>query len=48
MNGLLRVMLASALIASTGCATAYYSTLEQFGIEKRDVLVDRVKEARTE
>ncbi|MGF1543527.1 MAG: DUF2959 domain-containing protein [Parvularculaceae bacterium] len=36
----------AALVA--GCATAYYSTLEQFGIEKRDVLVDRVKDARGE
>lgn len=32
----------------TGCSTAYYSTLEQFGIEKRDVLVNRVKDARAE
>ena len=35
---------ASILSAPTlaGCATAYYSTLEQFGIEKREILVDRV------
>ncbi|MEL6359821.1 MAG: DUF2959 domain-containing protein [Pseudomonadota bacterium] len=37
-----------ALLAAAGCATAYYSTLEQFGVEKRDILVDRVKEARGE
>ena len=36
------------LLAGAGCATAYYSTMERFGIEKRDILVDRVKEARTE
>ena len=26
----------------TGCATAAYTIQEQFGIEKRDILVDRV------
>ncbi|MDH3645990.1 MAG: DUF2959 domain-containing protein [Gammaproteobacteria bacterium] len=29
-----------------GCSSAYYNTLEQFGIHKREILVDRVKEAR--
>lgn len=29
-----------------GCTTAYYKTMEKFGIEKRDILVDRVEEAR--
>lgn len=29
-----------------GCSTAYYSALEKVGIEKRDILVDRVEEAR--
>lgn len=33
-----------ALFALSACSTAYYSTLEKFGIEKRDVLVDRVEE----
>ena len=28
------------------CSTAYYNTLEQFGIHKREILVDRVGEAR--
>lgn len=27
------------------CSTAYYSTLEKLGIEKRDILVDRVEDA---
>ena len=48
MTNFFRAALAAAVIASAGCATAYYSTLEQFGIEKRDVLVDRVKDARGE
>lgn len=30
----------------TGCATAYYNTMERFGVHKRDILVDRVEDAR--
>lgn len=29
-----------------GCSSAYYKTLEGFGIEKRQILVDRVESAR--
>lgn len=29
-----------------GCSSAYYKTMESIGIEKRDILVDRVEEAR--
>jgi len=29
-----------------GCSSTYYKTMESFGIEKRDILVDRVEEAR--
>jgi hypothetical protein len=29
-----------------GCQSTYYSAMEKFGIEKRDILVDRVEEAR--
>ncbi|MFN3167998.1 MAG: DUF2959 domain-containing protein [Phycisphaeraceae bacterium] len=29
-----------------GCQTAYYKTMETFGYEKRDILVDRVESAR--
>lgn len=28
------------------CGTVYYETMEQFGVHKRDILVDRVEEAR--
>ncbi len=28
--------------AASGCASAYYGTMEKFGVEKRDILVDRV------
>ena len=29
-----------------GCSSAYYKTMEGFGVEKRDILVDRVEDAR--
>jgi hypothetical protein len=29
-----------------GCASTYYATMESLGIEKRDILIDRVEEAR--
>lgn len=35
-----------SLVTVSGCQTAYYATLEKFGIEKREILVDRVEEAR--
>jgi prefoldin subunit 5 len=42
-----RMGLTGCLLAlSMGCSTAYYNTMERFGIAKRDILVDRVKEAR--
>lgn len=34
------------LVLLVGCSSAYYSTLEQFGIHKREILVDRVDAAR--
>lgn len=39
-------LLAAALATTTlsGCATAYYGALEQFGLEKRDLLVTRVQD----
>jgi hypothetical protein len=41
---LLRAFAAAPLLSS--CTTAYYRALETVGIEKRDILVDRVEEAR--
>jgi len=35
-----------ALIFLAGCSSAYSSAMEQFGVHKRDILVDRVEEAR--
>ncbi|MCC7242877.1 MAG: DUF2959 domain-containing protein [Acidobacteria bacterium] len=32
--------------ASAGCDSLYYKTMKRFGLEKRDILVKRVREAR--
>jgi ElaB/YqjD/DUF883 family membrane-anchored ribosome-binding protein len=40
------VSLVLALLLLGACSTAYYKTMESIGIEKRDILVDRVEEAR--
>lgn len=29
-----------------GCSSAYYNTMEKFGVHKRDILVERVEDAR--
>ena len=34
------------MVALVGCQSAYYSAMEQVGIHKRDILVDRVEDAR--
>jgi hypothetical protein len=45
-----RLLLLTAIFAAApvvaSCASAYYRALETVGIEKRDILVDRVEEAR--
>ena len=33
-------------LALAGCSSMYYSAMEKIGIEKRDILVDRVEDAR--
>jgi len=38
--------LALGLALVPSCRSAYYSTMEAFGVHKRDMLVDRVEEAR--
>ncbi len=43
---LARLAFVGIALAVTGCGTVYYSSLEKFGIEKRDLLVDRVESAR--
>jgi hypothetical protein len=48
--GMRQLAVATALVvgvvASSGCKTAYYSTWEKLGWAKRDILVDRVKDAK--
>ncbi|MGQ9427383.1 DUF2959 domain-containing protein [Gilvimarinus sp. F26214L] len=36
----------AAVFLLIGCQSAYYSTMERFGVHKRDILVDRVEDAR--
>ena len=36
-----------ALLLLTGCSTAYYGAMEKIGIHKREILVDRVEDAKT-
>lgn len=40
------LIFAIALLGLTGCQSAYYNALEKVGIHKRDILVDRVEDAR--
>ena len=42
----IKVLLLSLAMTLTGCQTAYYSAMEKVGIHKREILVDRVEEAR--
>ncbi len=44
LSPLLFIFLSGILLV--GCSTAYYKTMESIGIHKRDILVDRVEEAR--
>lgn len=41
----LAIFLLAALLLS-GCQQAYYNTMEKFGVHKREILVDRVEDAR--
>ena len=40
------LLLLSGLLLTSGCQTAYYNTMEKFGVHKRDIMVDRVEKAR--
>ncbi|MEX0603385.1 MAG: DUF2959 domain-containing protein [Marinobacter sp.] len=40
------VALSLVVLALTGCSTVYYNTMEKLGFEKREILVDRVGDAR--
>src|SRR5437764_38762 len=36
------------LLLACGCSSVYYGTMAKFGYEKRDILVNRVKDARND
>jgi len=40
------VVMIFVIIALAGCSTAYYSAMEKVGIHKRDIMVDRVIDAK--
>lgn len=40
------ILTASVAMVAVACSSTYYSALETIGIEKRDILVDRIDEAR--
>ena len=46
MKSVLNLFLVLSLFAFAGCQSAYYKTMEAFGHHKRDLLVDRVEDAR--
>lgn len=46
MTTVRRLSLFLVLISIAACSTVYYETMEKFGVHKRDILVDRVEEAR--
>jgi hypothetical protein len=46
LHGLRTVAVVGLIAALSSCSAAYYRALETVGIEKRDILVDRVEDAR--
>ena len=40
------LILSVVILGFSGCSTMYYGTMEKLGVHKRDIMVDRVKEAR--
>ena len=40
------ILLSLLVVQITGCRTAYYKTMEKFGYHKRDILADRVRDAK--
>ncbi|WP_426415062.1 DUF2959 domain-containing protein [Aestuariirhabdus sp. LZHN29] len=38
--------MAASLLLLSGCQSTYYSAMEQVGVHKRDIMTDRVEEAR--
>jgi hypothetical protein len=47
LSRMLRIASVTGLCFITGCSTVYYSALEKIGIEKRELLADRVVDTQT-
>jgi hypothetical protein len=47
MRNFVMVVGVAGLLAATGCQKAYYGAMEKVGVHKRDIMVDRVKDARS-
>ena len=43
---LAKIIPATVLILLAGCESVYYDTMEQFGIHKREILIDRIEDAQ--
>ena len=43
---LAKIIPAVVLILLAGCESVYYDTMEQFGIHKREILIDRIEDAQ--
>lgn len=43
---LAKIIPAAVLILLAGCESVYYDTMEQFGIHKREILIDRIEDAQ--
>jgi hypothetical protein len=41
-----KIFIVLAILALTGCESAYYDTMEKFGVHKREILVDRIEDAQ--
>ncbi len=48
MKDRLGLIIVALLLFTAACSSAYYGAMEKFGVHKRDILVDRVEEARDE
>ena len=46
LNAVFSVMLIAVMLVLTGCQSAYYSTMEMLGHPKREILVEKVEDAR--
>lgn len=43
---MIRLMILLLALSLTGCQSAYYAAWEKVGVEKRDILIDRVEDAK--